>query len=77
LTMFTDGSRSTAEPPGNYSVVWKNGQSAWVVIKAHMGYNQEAYDAECAAVARALETASRGETTDKVTIFTARGGRAG
>jgi hypothetical protein len=36
-----------------------------------MGYNQDAYDAECAALARALETAARRETTpEKVTIFT-------
>jgi ribonuclease HI len=36
-----------------------------------MGYNQEAYDAECAALARALETAARRQTTpEKVTIFT-------
>jgi hypothetical protein len=36
-----------------------------------MGYNQEAYDAECAALARALETAARRQTTpERVTIFT-------
>jgi len=35
-----------------------------------MGYNQEAYDAECAALARALESASRSQTTpERVTIF--------
>jgi hypothetical protein len=28
-----------------------------------MGYNQEAYDAECAALAKALETAARRQTT--------------
>jgi len=28
-------------------------------IKTHMGYNQEAYDAECATLATALEAASR------------------
>ena len=27
--------------------------------KTHMGYNQEAYDAECAALARLLETLAR------------------
>jgi hypothetical protein len=40
-------------------------------IKTHMGYNQEAYDAECAVLARALESA--GKTTDdtkRVTVFT-------
>jgi len=36
-----------------------------------MGYNQEAYDAECAALARALESASRRNMTpERVTIFT-------
>jgi len=36
-----------------------------------MGYNQEAYDAECAALARALESASQRPTTpEQVTIFT-------
>jgi hypothetical protein len=40
-------------------------------IKTHMGYNQEAYDTECAALARALETAARRQTTPgRVTIFT-------
>jgi len=36
-----------------------------------MGYKQEAYDAKCAALARALETATRRPTTpERVTIFT-------
>ena len=39
-----------------YAVVWKKGVS-WAGIETHMGYNQEAYDAECAALARALESA--------------------
>ena len=40
-------------------------------IKTHMGCNQEAYDAECAALARALESASRRQTTpERITIFT-------
>jgi len=69
LTMFTDGSRLDDGAAG-YAMVWKNGQS-WVGIKTHMGYNQEAYDAECAALARALESASRRRTTpERVTIFT-------
>jgi len=34
----------------------------WVGIQAHMGRSQEAYDAECAALARALETAARRQT---------------
>jgi len=55
--MFTDGSRLDGGAAG-YAVVLKNGQP-WVGIKNHMGYNQEAYGAECAALARALESASR------------------
>ena len=40
-------------------------------IKTKMGYNQEAYDAECAALARVLESASRRQTTpERITIFT-------
>jgi ribonuclease HI len=48
----------------------KNGQT-WKGTKPHMGYNQEAYDAECAALARALESASRRNTIpERVTIST-------
>jgi len=40
-------------------------------IKTHLGYNQEAFDAECAALARALESASRRNTVpERITIFT-------
>ena len=39
--------------------------------QTHMGYKQEACDAECAALARALESTSRRNTTpERVTIFT-------
>jgi len=69
LTMFTDGSRLEDGAAG-YAVSWKNGQT-WKGIKTHMGYNQEAFDAECAALARALESASRRNTIpDQITIFT-------
>jgi ribonuclease HI len=69
LTMFTDGSRLDSGAAG-YVVTWQNGQR-WVCIKTHMGYNQEAYDAECATLARALETAVRRQMTpERVTIFT-------
>jgi len=69
LTMFTDGSRLDDGATG-YAVVWKSGQT-WKGIKTHMGYKQEAYDAECAAFARALEEASRRNLTpERVTIFT-------
>jgi len=68
LTIFTDGSRLDSGATG-YAVVWENGQT-WEGIKAHMGYNQEAYDAECAALARALESVTRGYCPERVTIFT-------
>jgi hypothetical protein len=55
--MFTDGSRLDSGAAG-YAVTWQNGQH-WVGSKTHTGYNQEVYDAECAALARALETAAR------------------
>jgi ribonuclease HI len=60
LTMFTDGSRLDSGASG-YAVAWQNGQS-WVGTKTHMGKNQEAYDTECAALARALKTAGRRQT---------------
>jgi len=69
LVMFTDGSRLEDGAAG-YAVVWKNGLS-WKGIKTHLGYNQEAFDAECAALARALNSASRRNTVpNRVTIFT-------
>jgi hypothetical protein len=69
LTMFTDGSRLENGKVG-YAVVWQKGRS-WVGVKNHMGDNQEAYDAECAALARALEEAAKRQTVpQRVTIFT-------
>ena len=68
LTMFTNGSRLDDGAAG-YAVMWRNGQT-WKGIRTHMGYNQEAYDAECAALACALESASRRNMTpERVTIF--------
>jgi len=68
LTMFTDGSRLDDGATG-YSVVWKKGLT-WPGAKVHMGNNQEAYDAECAALAHALELAAlRNTTPERVTIF--------
>jgi len=65
--MFTDGSRQNNGATG-YAVVWKNGL-IWKSIKTHVGYNQEAYDAECAALARALQVASQRNTIpERVTI---------
>jgi len=49
-------------------VVWGNGQT-WEGVKVHMGYNQEAFDAECAALARALESVAGGYIPERVTIF--------
>jgi len=69
LTMFTDGSRLENGAAG-CAVCWQRG-SRWVGIKSHMGYNQEAYDAECAALARALEVAALHQTPPEgVAIFT-------
>ena len=69
ITMFTDGSRLDDGATG-YAVAWQSGRS-WVGIKNHMGHNQEAYDAECAALARALEEAAKRQTApERVTIFT-------
>jgi len=66
--MYTDRSRMEDGAAG-YAVVWKG--ESWAGIKTHMGYNQEAYDAECATLARALDSASRRNTTpERVTIFT-------
>jgi len=47
-TMFTDGSR-TEEGATGYAVAWKEDQT-WKGVKTHMGYNQEAFDVECAAL---------------------------
>jgi ribonuclease HI len=67
--MFTDGSRLEDGATG-YAVVWKNG-STWKGHRTHMGWGQEAYDTECAALARALQAAaSRNHALGLVTIFT-------
>jgi len=68
--MFTDGSRLDNRAT-EHAAARTNGQS-WKVIKTHMGYyNQEAYDAECVALGRALESASsRNMAPKRVTIFT-------
>ena len=69
LTFFTDGSRLESGATG-YGVAWKAGVR-WVGVKVHTGYNQEAFDAECMAIARALEIAARRQTApEEVTIFT-------
>ena len=51
------------------AVAWRN-RSKWLGVKTHMGYNQEAFNAECAVVARAVELAARKRTIpEAVTIF--------
>jgi len=74
LTIFTDGSRLENGATG-YAVTWKKGLS-WRGHKTHMGWHQEAFDAECAALARALQVAAtRTHHVGTVTIFTdAQGG---
>jgi len=68
LAMFTHGSLMEDGAAG-YALVWRKGV-AWAGIKTHMGYNQEAYDAECAILARALKSAlQRTPTPERVTIF--------
>jgi hypothetical protein len=62
--MFTNGSWLDNGAAG-YSVVRKNGQ-CWADIKTQMGYNQETYDPERAALARALKFASRRNSTPQV-----------
>jgi len=69
LIMFTDGSQMESGA-ARYAVAWKDGQS-WKGIKAHIGYNQEAYDVECVVLARALESTSRGNIIqNRITNFT-------
>jgi len=53
--MFTYGSRTEQGAVG-YSVVRKDGLEC-DGVKSHMGYNQEAFDAGCAAIVRALKLA--------------------
>jgi len=69
LVMFTDGSWLENES-ARYAVAWKNGQT-WEGIKTHMGFNQDAYDAECAALAHALKIAAEiAPTPSNIPIFT-------
>ena len=69
--LFTDGSWAETGTTG-YVVTWKKGET-WKGVKAHMGWGQEAYDAECAAIVRALRTAAtKNQTLGSVTftVFT-------
>ena len=55
-------------------MVWGKGPHDWRGVETHMGINQEAYDAECAAIVRELDLAAgrqrRWSRLDRVTIFT-------
>ena len=68
LMMFTDESQLGNGTSG-YTGVWKNRQT-WEGIMAHMGINQEAYNAEWAAIAHVLEPVTKGYIPEQVTIFT-------
>jgi ribonuclease HI len=72
LTLWTDGSR-TEDGACGYGVVWMTGGGVWKGQKVHLGYNQEAYDAECAAIVRALRIGRdrrKQHRVPKITIFT-------
>ena len=56
FTDFTDGSRLKNGATG-YAVAWKQGQT-WKGHKTYISWGHEAYDAECAAIARALQAAA-------------------
>jgi len=71
LVLWTDGSRDENGGTG-YAVVWRK-RRRWAGRKVHMGYFQEAYDAECAAIARALAVAAgqaKRHKLGRVRIFT-------
>jgi len=55
-----------------YAVVWRKGRR-WAWRKVYMGYYQEAYGAECAAIARVLAVAAeraKRRKLGRVHIFT-------
>jgi hypothetical protein len=68
LTIFTDGSGVDSGAAG-YVVAWQNGQR-WAALRSRWD-TTEAFDAECAVLATALEVAARWQTTqESVTSFT-------
>jgi len=72
LTLWTDGSR-TEDGACGYAVVWKKIGGAWKGQRVHLGSSQEAYDAECAAIVRALRIGRdfrKQQRISKITIFT-------
>ena len=72
VTLWTDGSR-TEDGACGYTVVWRKKGEVWKGHRVHLGYNQEAYDAECAAIVRALRVGRdrwKQQRISKITIFT-------
>jgi len=72
VTLWTDGSR-TEDGACGYAVVWRKKGEVWKGHQVHLGYNQEAYDAECAAIVRALRVGRdrrKQQRISKITIFT-------
>jgi hypothetical protein len=72
VTLWTDGSR-TEDGACGYAVVWRKKGEVWKGHQVHLGYNQKVYDAECAAIVRALQVGrdSRNQLQmTKITIFT-------
>jgi len=64
--MWTDGSKSIVALLDMLSCGWKG-------VKIHMGYDWESYGAECATIARGLETTTikgKRHKLGSVTIFT-------
>jgi len=69
LTLWADGSRDENGGVG-YAVVWRKGKR-WAGRNFYMGYYQEAYDAECAAIARAVAAGqAKRHKLGRVRIFT-------
>jgi ribonuclease HI len=72
VTLWTDGSR-TEDGACGYAVVWRKKGEVWKGHQVHLGHNQEAYDAECAAIVRALRVGRdrrNQQQIPKITIFT-------
>jgi len=72
VTLWTDGSR-TEDGASGYAVVWRKKREVWKGHQVHLGYNQKAYDAECAAIVRALRVSRdrrKQQRISKITIFT-------
>jgi len=57
LIIFTDGSRPVENGAIGYAVIWKKADT-WKGHRTHMGWGQEAYDAECVTIARGIVSSS-------------------